>query len=220
MSEIYIPAEYSSALFNSLPYLAEAHVELENKSLKETKSEIRSVFHRHNVQSLYGLTMLHKHFDISKEEKVVEFKGLATPWEIADSMEVFGGRIVPRSWGFFEDGQLHPTEFLFEPPGQDSLKRPPFSKAFVKDLYELLSNYGAERILGLTAFDSVDKFLTVREVEMTVGRVSITLQVPAGDSASVDLPETAWTFGCAERMNDSNLINARICWVCEKCKEK
>jgi hypothetical protein len=165
--------------------------------------------------------MLHRHFDLQSDEKVVEFRGLSTPWKVADSTEIFGGKIIPRSWAFSGDGSLHPIEFRFEfPADQPTQGEPVFQTGFVRELYEFLSSRGLENLLGLTMFDSVTGFSGVREVERTIGRVSVVLPVSGSDDEHRDSAETAWSFGCHERMDDSKLMNARICWVCIDCCNK
>lgn len=163
--------------------------------------------------------MLHRHFEIDVDERVVEFRGVATPWPI-DSEEVFGGKVVPRCWGFFSDGELHPTEFSFVLPSESTVPDPNFRLAFVEEFYDLLTKWNLERHLGLTLLDPAE-YLTTRRVERTIGRVSITL--PAADGQlgkdGATIAETAWTFGCQQSMDDSAL-GGRICWVCQQCPPK
>jgi len=169
--------------------------------------------------------MLHRHFALSPDERLIEYRGVATPWSVGDNTEIFGGHIVPRSWAFFE-GKLYPTEFRFQAPTTSS--PPPitaasleagFPEQFVREFYDFVANRGLDGLLGLTLFDVVGGFSGLREVERTVGRVSVTFPVIAeGGNGQDPSAETAWTFGCHERMDDSKLMNARICWVCQGCK--
>jgi len=168
--------------------------------------------------------MLHRHFSLTLDERLIEYRGVATPWATGYKTEIFGGRIVPRTWAFF-DGKLHPTEFQFRAP--TGSPTPPttgspevqFPEAFVHEFYDFIATRGLDGLLGLTHFDAVGGFSGLREVERTVGRVSVTFPATAGDGNEQDPPtETAWTFGCHERMDDSRLMNARICWVCQGCK--
>jgi hypothetical protein len=164
--------------------------------------------------------MLHRHFSLSHDEKLVEYRGVATPWTVGDSSEIFGGKIIPRCWAFF-DGELHPTEFRFEAPGKRSSteKYTEFPTGFVDEFSEFIFSRGLNRLLGLTDFDAVGGFPKTREVERTIGRVSVTFPVTEeqDEEQRKNSTETAWTFGCHERMDDSELMNARICWVCHKC---
>ncbi|KAI5858008.1 hypothetical protein BZA05DRAFT_385560 [Tricharina praecox] len=169
--------------------------------------------------------MLHRHFSLSLDERLIEYRGVATPWSVGSKTNIFGGRIVPRSWAFF-DGKLHPTEFQFLAPTAPSptptTESPEleFPKAFVREFYDFVAHRGLDGLLGLTLFDAVGGFPGLREVERTVGRVSVTMPMTVndGDSDQGISTETAWTFGCHERMDDSELMNARVCWVCIKCK--
>ena len=160
--------------------------------------------------------MIHRHFDLEQDEKLIEYRGISTPWKVgASASSIFGYRIVPRSWAFVAGAQLHPTEFRYVvPKGED--QAPEFPAGFVREFYELLSARGLERLVGLTAFGPDISSTGVAEVERTVGRVSLT--IPPNDGELAESTETAWSFGCHESLNDSKFMRARVCLVCQGCK--
>lgn len=156
---------------------------------------------------------------MEEDERLVEFRGVATPWkDVPESYEVFGGKVFPRCWGFSNNGELLPTEFGFSSGSEEHVDpEPHFDPGFLREFHQILVSNGLEKLLGLTVFDS-DSLQGNRMVERTVGRVSLTLPLKEpgwNDSAGM---ESAWTFGCHESMDDSNLIVGRICWVCDACK--
>ncbi|KAA8896200.1 hypothetical protein FN846DRAFT_965870 [Sphaerosporella brunnea] len=221
---LYTPMDYTWDIFNRLPLFEDAQQAL-SKDLIQTSevSMLRDLFRRHNLHTRLGLIMLHRHFSVYSGEKVVEYNGVATPWDVGDATEVFGGRLVPRCWAFF-DGKLCPTEFKFEPPRRGAAPNvTEFPSEFVDEFFNFISKRGLDGLLGLTVFDSVGGFSGPREAERTVGRVSITLPVDMWTREfeegveGTEPTETAWTFGCHESMDDSGLMNARICWVCHEC---
>lgn len=147
-------------------------------------------------------------------EKLVEYGGVATPWQLPETNEIFGGKAVPRCWAFSE-GELYPTEFGFNPSGEDTYPEVTFWADFVKELYELLCQLELDDVFGLTVLND-GNLLVLRGIERTVGRVSITLPI-TGDQATTAV-ESVWTFGCHESLDNSSLWPARICWVCQSCK--
>ncbi|KAF8247776.1 hypothetical protein K440DRAFT_293830 [Wilcoxina mikolae CBS 423.85] len=212
----YLPSEYTPDLFNSLPLFEDARLLTKERVKKEDLSKLRELFQKYSVQSTFGLIMLHRHFLLDQDEKLIEYRGVSTPWKVGttSSSTIFGGCIVPRCWAFFSDGQLHPTEFRFAVPGE-KIQEPEFPAEFVGEFYEFVSIRGLAGLLGLTVFGTVVTVDGMREVERTIGRVSITFPI---DGEEANGTETAWTFGCHERMDDSELMNARICWVCQGCE--
>lgn len=151
---------------------------------------------------------------MSPDEKLVEYGGVTTPWQLFGMDEIFGGKVVPRCWAFFE-GELYPTEFGFNPSGENTYPEVAFRADFVKELHELLSQLKLGDVVGLTVLDD-GNLLALRRMERTVGRVSIAL--PVTDDQAATAVESVWTFGCHESLDDSSLWPARICWVCQGCK--
>lgn len=207
------------------------------KSSRLLTSTLNSkLFHRYNVQDELGLLILHKHFDMEADERLVEYGPVATPWKIPGSGSVFGGRLVPRCWAL-KDGDLYPTEFGFVPgteaAGQPTYPEPSFDPDFVQELNSLLEEEGLTDVFGLTVLEeghtanlkgmhlaSMDSTISV---ERTTGRVSIMMPVSAEErDRRAQLrgrgEEVAWSFGCAKALWDSDILPARICWVCEECE--
>lgn len=172
------------------------------------------MFHRHKVHKTFGVMILHRHFDMTQDERLVEYGGVTTPWPLSETNEIFGGKVVPRCWTFSKGG-LYPIEFGFNPSGENTYPEVKFQAGFVQELHELLCRLEIDDLFGLTILDDGD-LSTLRGIERTVGRVSITIPVSEGQVASA--VESVWTFGCHENMNNSSLWPARICWVCQDCK--
>jgi len=162
--------------------------------------------------------VLHKHFDMTPEEKLVEFGNVSTPWLVpeANGDSVFGGKVVPRSWAY-SSGNLYPIEFGFNPPTMENFPRMSFDQDFVIELYGLLVGLGIGDLVGLTVLPE-EIHDTPYGIEKTVGRVSITLPITP-ETEPTQAVESVWTFGCHERMDNSKLWPARICWVCQDCKK-
>ncbi|PUU77178.1 hypothetical protein B9Z19DRAFT_1128629 [Tuber borchii] len=215
----YIPHPYQPEVFAQLHNIDEAYRRLEEKTVsKEMLGEVRSLFIRYGVHRTLGIMVLHKHFDMTPEEKLVEFGNVSTPWLVpeANGDSVFGGKVVPRSWAF-SSGHLYPIEFGFNPPTVENFPKMSFDQDFVVGLYGLLVGLGIGDLVGLTMLRE-DIHDMPYGIEKTVGRVSITLPITP-ETEPTQAVESVWTFGCHERMDNSKLWPARICWVCQDCKK-
>lgn len=151
---------------------------------------------------------------MTPDEKLVEYGGVTTPWQLSETNEIFGGKAVPRCWAFSR-GELYPIEFGFNPSGEKTYPEVKFRADFVRELHGLLSQLKLDDIFGLTLLD-VGNDSIYRGIERTVGRVSVTL--PITDDQATAAVESVWTFGCHESLDDSSFWPARICWVCQSCK--
>lgn len=75
---------------------------------------------RHSVNEDLAIALLHRHFAMSANEKLVELGPVSSPWPVpADEDAVTGGFVLPRTWRLFRN-ELHPVEFRFVP--KDDLK--------------------------------------------------------------------------------------------------
>jgi len=159
---------------------------------------------------------------MSKNERLVEYGQIATPWLIR-GMSVLGGRIIPKSW-VFRSGSLYPVEFSFDPPSGTSSNVGQFpevnpSNAFIVELNEILVREGLQEVVGLTRIEDIEATLGTGKmvnVERTVGRVSVMLPVSIRSPGSM---EVSWSFGCSKAFSDSRLFAAKICWVCDDCED-
>ncbi|CCX12357.1 Similar to hypothetical protein FOXB_14048 [Fusarium oxysporum Fo5176]; acc. no. EGU75452 [Pyronema omphalodes CBS 100304] len=175
----------------------------------------RGIFRRYSMHSTLGVILLHRHFLLNQDEKLIEYPGVSTPWTVGiSSSSIVGGRITPRCWSISSDKQLQPTEFRFVIPGDD-LFEPDFPEDFIDDFYGFLLRRGLAALMGLTMFNATDAISGNREVERTIRRISVTIPVQEAQFEGV---EAAWTFGCQENLSDSQFLNARVWWVCQECK--
>lgn len=214
--ESYKTQAYSPACFDNLRYLEDAQKELESRNLtREDLMPVRELFHKHHVQKQLGLTILHRHFNMASNERLVEYGKVTTPW-ILRSDEIFGGKIVPRVWALHK-GELYPTEFGFNPFGETTYPDIIFSSEFFSEFKDLFSKLSLDDLFGLTVLDNGNP-LDMPGVERTIGRVS--LNIPFQEGETNNTVEAVWTFGCHESLDNSTVWPARICWVCKECKRK
>ncbi|CAK7271225.1 hypothetical protein SEPCBS57363_004506 [Sporothrix epigloea] len=111
MAAAAVLALYSHDHFQSLPTLEEAKQTFLSDAKGEAlvKAFFKEIFVEEGMERTFGLAMLHRHFDLGADEKLVEYQGTSTPWKaVAPEMK------EPQSsiWAF--DGEtLKPTEFFY-----------------------------------------------------------------------------------------------------------
>ncbi|KAK7428347.1 hypothetical protein QQZ08_005104 [Neonectria magnoliae] len=122
-------------------------------------TEIRALFERtDSVANLFGIGLLHRHFDMDKDGILVKHSSTSTPWKLPqDPVNFMGGRIVPRSWRFglgSGNASLQAYEFSFQPnqgDGDGDNVDPTTHQAFIEELYGILEKNDLGSTLGLIA---------------------------------------------------------------------
>ncbi|KIM81948.1 hypothetical protein PILCRDRAFT_8207 [Piloderma croceum F 1598] len=183
---------YSAAAFNSLPSLDVAEENFKaNAARQYLEGPIRQVFLEFDVESKYGLTLLHNHFPLKENKRLVDYNNTATAWSVDDDVSAvslkYNGLVVPRTY-MFENNDIIPYEFSFVPPTDTPVS---IDTAFFDALNQILTNLGLEKLFGVRNLKDHDKDLSV---EVTEGDANIML--PHDDSyTSADLIEALWVFG-------------------------
>ena len=172
---------------------------------------------RHNANETFVLQLLHRHFDMDPNEKLVEYGPVQNPWPVAADQEfVQGGHVLPKSWRMYND-ELHPFEFQFF-PATEQPRTPVFTKAFVNELRDVLLKTGLDNIVGISLTDPAADSKPDDLVEITIGRNS--MMVPAGKAPAEGVDSTvaaAWSFS---RKADKNAQTARWCRHAEPAKDE
>ncbi len=104
-------ASYSHDLFQRLPTLEDAKTNFAKVNGQDlVENFFRTLFVKARMDRVFGLTMLHRHFDLPDNEKMVEYGGTSTPW----AATIPGMKDPqPAIWAFDVDGPLKPTEFRY-----------------------------------------------------------------------------------------------------------
>ncbi|KAJ6648362.1 hypothetical protein Bhyg_03590, partial [Pseudolycoriella hygida] len=155
------------------PTIPDLHDAVHSFAANEVTSKLAllgDLFARHGVTQNFGLSMVHRHFDISKEEVLVETLNdlnsvsVTSPWIIKD--ESLGepdtetlwkmhetkmkDYVVPQTWSYDKSGHLKSFEYL----ATDSpMQAPP--QTFVSELYAELKKLGLEENLGIRRIEHV-----------------------------------------------------------------
>ncbi len=152
---------------------------------------------------VFGIGLLHRHFDLNPDEILVEHGSTSTPWPVPpDPLNFMGGRIVPRSWYFpTASSEPRPYEFGFE--RHDEVVRPASADpeshaAFVADLREILNKHSLTSLLGLVALSPdylPTEAQTMIKCEKTFGRANVVFELGAEALTDKDKRTSIWTFG-------------------------
>ncbi|KAL3468900.1 hypothetical protein BJX99DRAFT_265715 [Aspergillus californicus] len=161
---------------------------------EETFNAIGQIFVKNNVQHRIMLYLSHRHFELSSGESVVEYGNVATPWMLKTCPESIKAGISGRTWAFF-DGDLRPTEFVYDPSGQDSSTAAVVPAEFVEELGAFLREHNLEDRFGLTTCsdEEIKNPEAMKSMyETTMGRVSV--MVPKEEDFQRDVVNVAWKF--------------------------
>ena len=184
---------YSSSAFNTLPSLRDADAEFKGRNAGAImNSNIASIFAKHNVNDFLGIQLLHRHFSLNSDERLVDVGGASVPWSNGGS-EALDSCILPVSWAF-EGNTYHPYEFKFVPPTQE-LHKPVLPEPFVIELNETLKAHNLQGVLGIRVLKTGQG--KKPEMEITKGRSNITFDVDYDSDATEDanVIQASWAFG-------------------------
>ncbi|PPQ83200.1 hypothetical protein CVT25_004259 [Psilocybe cyanescens] len=186
---------YSTALFNSLPSLQTAEEQFSSKDAKQhLEGPIRKIFLDFDVQTKYGLALLHNHFPLKEGQRLVDYHSTATAWEVDDDVSVvsrkYNGQVVPRAY-MFENDDIIPYEFTFV---SGSVEEDPVSgdEPFFNALNQTLTSLGLEKLFGVRDLQDYDSEKTV---EITEGEANIMLPRSNETFTDATLLEALWVFG-------------------------
>ena len=212
---IYQAGEYTDEVFRSIPYARDAFPHVDENPLSEAAvdqlryvildttiaacvvslTHSRSVFLRHGVADFLGLSILHRHFDMQPNERLVECQAVVTAWLIPDCLPVVHGEIAAKNWAFI-NGQLHPYEFRYVaskavPSGQ-------LTSEFVCDLREALVRHRLEKTYGVGLLpENAQDESQPAWLEFTAGKASVSVPMTAGITESLT-SQTMFLFPCID----------------------
>jgi len=184
-----------------------------------TSFENRTLFLKYDVHQKVAICVVHRHFDLAENEKLVQFNSVIAPWCVDDSPDYLIPGIRAKNWAFLNDGALFPYEFRFtphpDPTASTHENEMPFPLSFSNELYDTMVTYGLQDVYGLVAVepDDVDP-TTPTKLEFTAGRTSVLVPMTP-EMESMARVEAAWVFPCATPFTGpfgpDGLIKTRFC---------
>lgn len=183
---------YSHEAYEALPFITAAehdlHVSLAGKQLADVLGKLFLDF---QVENTFGIILLHRHFGLKRNERLVHFGNSSVPWTV-DERHLESKTVVPVAWQFSQDG-IAPFEWRYvalseKPPNIDLA----IHNQFLSKLTAVLSENGLDRIVGIYALNG-SEISKPPMFEITTWRANINLEV----NIYPDVPsfETNWQFG-------------------------
>jgi hypothetical protein len=162
-----VAVDYSSNHFDSLPSLDDALQNFRTLDIDAVMSSVKGLFVESGMERTFGLVMLHRHFDIGPEQKMVNYNGTSTPWDA-----IYGEGMdepQPITWSF-SSGVLLPIEFGYSKGHK--VKMGEKELAFVTGFGRLLDGMNLTSTFGLCEYPG-DEFGGTCEI--TIGKTNINL---------------------------------------------
>lgn len=176
---------YSVEHYNSLPELCEAKAQFKSLGASEILStEIGPVLVRHHVENILDVVLLHNHFLLSQNEKLISISSIAIP-----CAEEFPN-VSASSWRFTNEG-IAPYEFVCLDAKTSLAQMEPFLAEF----HTIINKWKLGNIFGICSLKEGSVYRPVT-MEFTNGRVNITLpfDIAPNDGNVVD---AMWQFSSA-----------------------
>ena len=161
---------YDSDAFHSISSLDNASQRFhESNGIDFVQIKLKSLILEHGVQDLFGVALVHRHFDLEEGTILVEKDMVTAPWRYNNSFAKFGGTIVPNSW-FCSEGTVQPYEFCFVPSSKSRPAKLEEHSSFVKDFFETITSHRLGRFIGLRRLSGME---SPEMLECTEGNVNI-----------------------------------------------
>ncbi len=156
---------------------------------------LKDIFFRHGVADKFAIRLLHRHFDVADDEKVVHHGNVAMPWETNNLPFAIQDKIIPSSFVISAADKLFPYEFTYvEPDVAATVQYGTVLSdhaAFLREFNAVLKSTGLIEVLSLAVLEYLTGGIGM---ETTEGRANITVPLEAADSDDVDSIETVWLF--------------------------
>lgn len=161
---------YDSTAFHSISSLHDANKHFRDKNgLSFVETKLKSLILQHGVANLFGVALVHRHFDLEEGTVLVEKDMVTAPWKCDSSFTKHGGRIIPTSW-FWMGGRPHPYEFAFFPYSKATPPKLEEHTSFVKAFFDAVTLYGLDNCIGLRRLSGHE---STGMLECTEGKVNI-----------------------------------------------
>lgn len=192
-----INEQLSPQLYNSLPSIEAADRYVSSNYLVEKMSTcVGELFIRHGISQHWGISLLHRHWDIEDEEvpgEVVEFRSNLTEYIMKPRRSANFGRYVPCVIGFYDHGP-QALEFSSDPRAVEAYEVLRQKEQFLAEVHRSLLAAQLHMTFGLSSLKpttSTDRWL----VEFTQEtRESIVREMPRPDQNGGDFVQTFWAF--------------------------
>jgi hypothetical protein len=124
----------------------------------------------------FGVTLLHRHFDMDESERLVTVHNTSTPWGCQDYSDHPLGKVLPQAFIFTSPDKIVPFEYTFFTSNisNNIILFETATKAFLAELGACLFSLQLEKVLGLRVHPGPQE---KRKVEFTVNRANINIEM-------------------------------------------
>lgn len=182
------------AAYNTLPTVDVADERAE--SLLSVRQKLYNLLHQYQLQNVFGVRLVHKHFDMLEDELPVfshiPVAGVAPVIIMGPLPSSNVNQYTPKNF-LVHDGNLVPYEFSTSTSGIDITEYKPFIDQVIKVITEEKANH----IFGLVAFPDEDSDDALSEFELPELRTTVMVPQSLLPSAGVtkEIP-TNWKAPC------------------------
>ncbi|KAF3481525.1 uncharacterized protein GIQ15_04284 [Arthroderma uncinatum] len=180
--------DYMPGHFQALPTLEAARAKFRAINGDElVKGVFRPFFVDGGMEKRLGLTILHRHFDLNADERLVDYNGTSLPWPAAPTQGI--EEPYASIWSKAADGTFRPTEYRYS-QNHKAAAIGPAELSFMEEFDKLLQHHDASDLFGLCLYPGDD---FEGSCEITVGRANINLK-PADYPSDLQVVDTTWFF--------------------------
>lgn len=184
---------YSPQRYNTIPNIDDAAQHFPVGMIEQVTESIGSVFIKHQLQDIFGLVLLHKHFELDENEILLNVGSVTVPCN-KNHLVTLNRKIQPSAW-IITAGGLVLYEYC-DAFGKtvDFISYLPF----VSELRVILEQFSLADKIGLCRLFEHDLNSAGTQFEFTQGRANITLPLDVFEGSGKDASiEAVWQFGLA-----------------------
>jgi hypothetical protein len=179
---------YQASEFNSIPDIMDSVKQFQETNASGLMQEVGQAFLKHQVHSILGVALVHRHFDLAQREKLVNIGNVALPCAAHEAASALAAN--PSSWCFTKDGVM-PYEFTHQGA---HVSMDDHMQDFLAEYRAILEKNQASHILGHCTLDGMPAENHPPSMEFTSGRANITLPFDVHASEG-DAAEAMWQIG-------------------------
>lgn len=218
-----ITADYIHDAYKDLPTFESAQRSLEERGAALT--ELGEVILKHGMESVVGVSLLHKHFDTRRDERMVRS---LRPEGLTSSAQRNKKHFVPWNWRLYTIGEtiaFVPVEFLdpssFSLAAVEQSAAAKANPAFLRDYADVLKKRYLGDVFGLATRNIITELQADTSTHIVAERPS-----PIRDRASIfdiiprstDDSEDGVAFWTFMRDHNFQLVQNKS-YTCSACKE-
>ncbi len=204
--------------------------------------EVGRLIIEHGIDDLIGVALLHKHFDLRQDERIVWGESATQDREGVPRV-VSNAELVPCVWQWSgDDHRLRPLEYedpSIAPEAADAAAALVTKPEFVEQVGATLQRGDAARWIGLARLPAASTHSVQREENDSTLRQSTRTWVPHTELEVHEDTVTLWSFGAKDtvaamvcgackherppidvRSADASLLGKRASMVCVMCKHQ